>query len=51
MKYQIATYRGEIVVWCDENDENDRVIAKAKAILRRKAGPLPLGYEHYEVIR
>ena len=50
VKYQIATYSGEITVNCDPDDENEVVIAKAKRILRSKAGTLPLGYESFKII-
>ena len=50
VKYQIATYSGEITVNCEPDDENEVVIAKAKRILRSKAGPLPFGYESFKII-
>ncbi len=49
VKYQIATYQGEVTVTCHENDENDIVIAKAKAQLTRQVGPLPFGYENWDI--
>jgi hypothetical protein len=51
VKYQIATYSGTISVDCDPDDENDRVIAKAKQKLQRLYGPLPFGYESFKVIQ
>ena len=30
VKYQIATYSGEVQVNCNENDEDEYIIAKAK---------------------
>jgi hypothetical protein len=50
VKYQVATYSGEIEVYCDENDDNDFIINKAKGILRRKVGAFPFGYESFKVI-
>ena len=50
VKYQVATYSGKIEVYCDENDDNDFIINKAKEILRRKVGALPFGYESFEII-
>lgn len=51
VKYQVATYSGEIDVPCGENDENDWVIAKAKRLLERKAGgSLPFGCQSFEVL-
>jgi hypothetical protein len=41
VKYQIATYSGEVQVNCNKNDENEYIIAKAKRIvtqIRRKYG-------------
>jgi hypothetical protein len=51
VKYQIATYAGEIKVPCEENDEAEHIIAKAKRILINKYGPFPLGYESWRVIK
>lgn len=50
VKYQIATYSGEIKVNCDPNDDNEIIIAKAKKILRNKVGGFPLGYESWKVV-
>jgi len=48
--YQIATYSGSVQVLCDENDENDVIIAKAKRILKNKVGNLPFGYESWNIV-
>lgn len=51
VKYQVATYSGEVQVNCDENDEDEYIIAKAKRILTQKSGgSLPFGYESWKVI-
>jgi hypothetical protein len=51
VKYQIATYAGEIhVSGIDEDDDNDRIIAKVEQQLRREIGALPLGYQSFKVI-
>lgn len=51
VKYQVATYSGTIKVNCEENDENEHIIAKAKRLLRQRAGgSLPYGYESWKVI-
>lgn len=50
VKYQIATYSGEIQVNCDPDDDNEIVIGKAKAKLRRLYGELPFGYQSFKVI-
>jgi len=49
VEYQIATYNGTIDVNCDPNDDNDVVIAKAKAQLKRKVGTFPFGYQSWVV--
>ena len=51
VKYQVATYSGEVVVNCNEDDEDDYIIAKAKRILRQRGGSsLPFGYESWKVL-
>ena len=51
VKYQVATYSGEVHVNCDENDDDDVIIAKAKRIVtQRSGGSLPFGYERWWII-
>ena len=51
VRYQIATYSGEEIVYCDANDDNDVIEAKAKRQIKQKAGgSLPYGYEGYNII-
>lgn len=51
VKYQIATYSGEVQVNCNENDEDEVIIAKAKRIVtQRSGGSLPFGYESWKVM-
>lgn len=51
VKYQVATYSGEIQVICNENDEDEHIIAKARRIVTQKAGgSLPFGYESWKVV-
>jgi hypothetical protein len=50
VKYQVATYLGEVSVFCDENDDDEVIIAKAKRILT-KSGSLPFGYQSWKVER
>lgn len=50
VKYQVATYSGEVKINCDSDDENEIIIAKAKRSLSQRYGPLPFGYESWEVI-
>ena len=50
VKYQVATYKGDIEVTCYCDDSDESVIAKAKLIVTRKAGgSLPFGYESWIV--
>jgi len=52
VKYQVATYSGEVQVNCNENDEDKHIIAKAKRIVTQKAGgSLPFGYESWKVVK
>jgi hypothetical protein len=48
--YQVATYSGEIQVYCNDDDDDDVVIAKAKRIVRQRTGSLPFGYESWKVV-
>lgn len=51
VNYQVATYSGEVQVNCDENDEDEYIIAKAKRIVTQRAGgSLPFGYESWKVV-
>ena len=51
VKYQVATYSGEVQVNCNENDAEEHIIAKAKRILTQRAGgSLPFGYERWKVV-
>ena len=51
VRYQIATYSGEVQVNCNENDEDEYIIAKAKRIVtQRSGGSLPYGYESWKVV-
>lgn len=50
VSYQIGTYSGTVEVTADENAENDQIIAKAKRILRQRAGgSLPFGAESWRI--
>jgi hypothetical protein len=50
VKYKIATYSGEEIVFCDNNDDNDVIFAKCRHQLIRKCYKLPFGYESYQII-
>jgi hypothetical protein len=51
VKYQVATYSGEVQVNCDENDDDEFIIARAKRIVtKRSGGSLPFGYESWKVV-
>jgi hypothetical protein len=49
VQYHVATYSGEIVVFCDEDDDNEIIEAKARRLLIQRAGPLPFGCESFRV--
>ncbi len=49
VKYQTASYSGEEVVYCNENDENELIIAKCKKQLSRDL-PLPYGSQSFRII-
>lgn len=50
--YAVAGYSGTIKVFTDPSEEDEeRVLAKARALLRRKAGgTLPFGTASYKVV-
>lgn len=50
VRYQIATYSGEEIVYCSPDDDQDYIIAKAKKQLTRKAGTLPYGYQSFKIV-
>lgn len=51
VKYQVATYSGQVEVYFEDPDtENEMLIAKAKKILTRQSGFLPLGYQSFRVV-
>jgi len=50
VKYQVATYAGEVTVSCEPDDEDEFIIARAKRQLINRTGSLPLGSESWKVI-
>jgi len=51
VRYQIATYSGEVIVYCDADDDNDIIEAKTERLIKQKAGgSLPYGYKCYTII-
>lgn len=51
VKYQVATYEGTVCVYCEPDDENELIIAKAKKIVTRLAGgSLPYGSQSWKVV-
>ena len=51
VKYQVATYSGEITVTSYDDLEREQVIARAKDLLRRRSGgSLPYGYESFKIV-
>jgi hypothetical protein len=49
VKYQIASYSGEVTVSADENADREEIIAKAKKKLRDATGSLPFGSESFKI--
>ena len=50
VKYQYGPYKGIITIYADENDDNETIIARAKAQLRRGGWlTLPMAYESFTV--
>lgn len=51
VKYQVATYSGTIQVNCNEDDEDEVIIAKAKSQLQKNSGgSLPYGYQSFKIV-
>jgi len=51
VKIQYGCYKGTVTVSADENDVNETIIARAKAVLRQRGFlTLPMAYESYKVI-
>jgi len=50
VRYQIATYSGEEIVYCDANDDNDVIVSKCKRQLRASCGEFPFGYQSFKII-
>lgn len=49
VNYKIATYKGDIQVSFENDEDDDIIINKAKQQLIKKVGPLPLGYRKFEI--
>lgn len=50
VRYQIATYSGEIEVYTDLNADQETAISKARQQLKRKAGEFPFGIQTFTVV-
>jgi hypothetical protein len=51
VKYQVATYSGEVTVYVDEDDCNDVAERAARRVVeRRMGGSLPFGYHSFTVV-
>lgn len=50
VRYQIATYSGTVSVNANPDDENETIIAMARAQLRRRFGHFPFGVESWRVL-
>lgn len=48
VKYNVATYTGEIKVNCFSNDSDEHIIAKAKNKLNNQSN-LPFGYQSWKI--
>jgi len=51
VKYQVATYRGELLVIHDPDDDEELIIAKARKKLERECGKLPFGYQSFKILK
>lgn len=51
VRYQVATYAGEIEVWCDDEEDNDVIEHRAKTKLLSKGGDPPIGYQSFRITR
>lgn len=49
--YQVASYTGNIQVTCHPDEDNDVIIARAIAKLRRLYGHLPFGYRYFKILK
>ena len=49
--YQIGSYSGSVEVTHEPDAENQEIIAKAKRILKAKAGDFPFGYQSWTIKR
>lgn len=52
VEYQIATYSGEEIVYCDANDEDDFIKGKAERQLKQRSGgtSFPYGTKQFKII-
>jgi len=52
VKYQVAQYKGKIVVYAEPNEPDENIIAKAKRKVKQQTNgvPFPFGYQKWEVI-
>lgn len=52
VQYQIATYSGTIDVNIGDDDDENTIIARAKAhLIRKSGGSLPYGYQHFQILK
>ncbi len=51
VEYQVATYSGKEIVYCDANDDNDDIVSKCKRQLVNSSGgmSLPYGYQSFNI--
>lgn len=51
LKYQIATYSGEVQITCSEDTEDGDIKAIARERLKKiSGGSLPFGYESFTIL-
>ena len=50
VRYQIATYEGEVQVSADENEEDETIIDPARKKLQTRVGSLPFGSESWKIL-
>jgi len=50
VSYQVATYKGIILVVADENVGNEYIETKAKKQLIEECKSLPIGYQSFRVV-
>lgn len=50
VKYQISSYSGKEIVYCDKNDDDKIIFDKCKQQLSKNT-PLPYGMQSFKIIK